>query len=261
MPTELKERCQHVLTKIKVPRKDKKDIRFFLVSGDEPFHWGSLESDAPSIIGLPWNFVYNKIADIEISDIRVFGDQTANWDSRWGKKLLESLVLTDDEKKFAIGREIYMLDSYRRVISPAILFVCVSLGLMVKAFVNQHPSCARYSPLMKKGIKGATALFTIINFVALRDMMSMHYEMSADQRAADLDTEYYDGAMSYYTKLLQRGKAYRALMGEDEGPKYFTAEGDERRPIWQHLFISRSTPFTNRIKILNDRKNAHYEGE
>ena len=260
MPKDLVERCNDVLLKVKIPRVDKDDIRFFLVAGDEPFHWGSTDSDWGSIVGLPWNFVYKTPADIQLTDIRVFGDQVVSWDTRSGKKLLETLIMTDKEQKFAIAREIHMTANYRRLISPSMFAACVICGFTAKAYLIRHPQYEKLSPTVTRSAKGAIILVCLMTFVILRDAMNLYYEKNADLRAANTAPEYYEGAVGYYAKMLQRGKAYRALMG-DEGPKYFTPDGDEKRPFWHYLIVQRSHRIVDRLKQLQDNMAAHSEGD
>lgn len=260
MPDDLDKLCTEVLKKVKIARSNKDSYKFILVAGDEPFHWGSGESAGDVLIGLPWNFCYKSVDDINLKDIRVFGDQVVNWDSRNGKKLLETLVLNEKEQKFAIAHEICMTNNYRRLTTPVSFVLCVFFGVFVRGIIDKHPKFAKLSPLAQRAGKIGGFVVGLVNFIILRNTLNMYYQSESDKRAADTGPEYYDGALEYYTKMLQRGKAYRALLGED-GLKYFTPEGDERRPYWHYLFINQSLPYYRRLQYLNDHKNTHYTGD
>jgi hypothetical protein len=249
-----------VLKNVKIARVDKGTYKFFLVSGDEPFHWGSAESKSDVLIGLPWNFMYKSLDDINVSDLRVFGDQVVNWDSKNGKRLLQTLVLNEMEQKFAIAHEICMTNNYRRITTPALFVACVFFGVFVRGIVDKHPQLVKLSAAAKRACKIGGFVMALMNFIVMRNALNIYYQTEADIRAAETGPEYFDGALQYYTKMLQRGKAYRSLLGE-EGPKYFTAEGDERRPLWHYLFINRSLPYYVRLQKLNDHKNVHYTGD
>ena len=89
--------------------------------------------------------------------------------------------------------------------------------------------------------------------------MHCNLQEKADEKAISHGEEYYDGAFEFYGKLLQRNKAFRKLLGKNDGPKYFTDEGDEMFSLMKFLFRSRQLPITERFNRINDLKNAHFE--
>lgn len=249
-----------VLQKVKIKKVDKEEIKFFLVSGDMPYNWGATESTYGSIVGIPWNFVYKDTKEIDLTELRVFGDQVVNWDSKAGKQLLKSLIFTEAEQKFAIARELYMTDNFRRFFTPINFIFNSLLARSLVCHMNNNPKFMSQARFVRGAAKVLVTFLCYLNYCVFRDMLQKYYDSRVDIRASELDTEYYDAALCYYAKLLQRGKSYRKLMG-DEGANYFTEEGDEKRPLWHFLFIARSVPYFTRLDALNDRRNEHYEVE
>lgn len=62
-------------------------------------------------IGFPVNYLYKTTMDIDRSDIKI-RTQPIKWDSKYGEMLQNSLVLTEEEKLFAISRTILELRNY-----------------------------------------------------------------------------------------------------------------------------------------------------
>jgi hypothetical protein len=150
IPQDLKERCDQELKKARIPKAAKSDIEFYLTSGDEPFTHGSLECSLhPGIVGLPWNFVYKNVREIERDDLRVIDGQSVNWDSKAGKKLLESVIQSEKAQRFVIMRELYMLDNFKFLFIP--MSICVNT-IAARAWINllnKHPNFPRQSLFMR----------------------------------------------------------------------------------------------------------------
>lgn len=61
-------------------------------------------------IGIPLNYFFNSIENVEKS---IITNNTIDWNSENGKMLKNSLVLTNDEKLFAIRRAIYEMNNHK----------------------------------------------------------------------------------------------------------------------------------------------------
>lgn len=150
LPSELRQRCQDVLKKAKIPKSSKRDIDFFLTSGDEPFTMGSLNNAFhPGIVGLPWNFVYNSVNDIDKHEMRAIDGQPIKWDSKSGQKLLESMVLSEKAQKFLIMRELYMLDNLKLYFIPLSMIVNALIARQWTVYLNHHPNINKVGFFMR----------------------------------------------------------------------------------------------------------------
>ena len=116
-----------------------------------------------------------------------------------------------------------------------------------------------HSILIQSTGKALVTFFCLLVFYFIRDWMHCKLQEKADEKAISHGDEFYDGAFEFYGKLLQRNKAFRKLLGKNDGPKYFTDEGDEMFSLMKFLFRSRQLPITERFNRINDLKNAHFE--
>ena len=108
----LLKRCQEVVREAHIANRKKLDVDFFQCAGDSMFHAGSLNSPHGAIVGLPYNFNYNSTDEVDTRAITAFAGQAVNWDGPTGQKLLDTLVFSPAAQKFAIVRDIYMVDSF-----------------------------------------------------------------------------------------------------------------------------------------------------
>lgn len=72
---------------------------------------GTVNSMYGGWIGFPVNYLYKTSTDIDRSDIKI-RTHSIQWDSKYGEMLQNSLVLTEEEKLFAISRTILELRNY-----------------------------------------------------------------------------------------------------------------------------------------------------
>lgn len=78
----------------------------------------------------------------------------------------------------------------------------------------------------------------------------------APTNVAPSNAEYYEGGIEYYSKQLQKNKAYRRLLGK-EGPKYFTRDGDEVWTLTNWLLKPKPVPVTERLKAIQETMDFH----
>lgn len=249
LPEELHNRGNEVLTEVKIARRKKPDIEFMLGTGEDVFNGGSLEMSKGGFVGLPYNFTFKSVDDINKAEIKVLNGQAVKWDTKVGKKLLDSMVLSPKAQKFAMAREIHYMDNNRLYFLTGASIVS---AVLAKALCD---ALIKYKDMMKKPVQARVSLYALCTMFAIAhyfmwaDGLNCHYEAKSDMLAATTSDEYYEGGIEYYTKMLQRNKCFRKMLGE-EGAAYFTSEGDARGFI-----RSKSIPFTRRLFLINDIKN------
>jgi len=260
-PDDIMERCQRMVKIARIPSecKDEGEIPFFLINGDEPFSFGSVHTTYSSgIVGLPWNFTYKSVSDINKDEIRFLGDQTINWDSKAGKTLLESLVFSEKAQDFVILRQIYMLDNIKYILYGVIFMVVVGIGRNIAIYMNQKEGFQRLTFGGRFLGKSLAAAFCTAIFNACRDALHYYYQRKADRQAVSHGDSMYEGALEYYGKVLAANKSFRKMMG-DEGKNYFSEDGDQYWSTWHFIFRPRPTPITERLAAINDLKTFHYD--
>ncbi|KAF4525665.1 hypothetical protein B566_EDAN001266 [Ephemera danica] len=251
LPQKVLTRAEEMLDKLNIPEKERNLIKFFTVCGFDPFFAGSTATIQGAYVGIPSNFGYDKIIDVEKNMITVNG-QPLQWGSKAGQDLINAVLLSDNAQKFAIGTQIHQARSvhiYTNTITAGICFV----GAYSFAHSFNKRLNAFAKPLIFRSI-----LYTIIGsfmmgtWALLKDITTTGLENTADREVAKLSPELAKGGLEFYEQVLSRNIALRELMGSD-GEKQFTASGNP-----EVLIRTRHVPITirrdNLKKIINSFK-------
>lgn len=118
----LKKRFEIAIELLKVSDFERQCIKAFTVSGFDLYHLGSTKFRSGGLIGIPVNYSYTAIGDINKMDVIIRG-KPVDWNSQGGKYLEQSLVLSEDEQIFGIAREIIQIQNnsvYLNSIYPAV---------------------------------------------------------------------------------------------------------------------------------------------
>lgn len=131
LPDKVIRRFHTALDILKLEENDRKNVKAFTVFGQDLFHAGTTKSKFGALIGIPSNYSYDNIAQIEKSDIKL-KTEDIRWGSREGELLQKALVLTEDEQVFGIAREIIMTNNLQPALNTvyptATTFFLYSLG-------------------------------------------------------------------------------------------------------------------------------------
>lgn len=92
---------------------------------------GSLNSNYGGWIGIPINYLYDSVRDIDRFNIKI-KNEPISWNSKHGELLEKSLVLTEDEKLFGFIRSILELRNYNHVHSTVVPGITI-MGLYASA--------------------------------------------------------------------------------------------------------------------------------
>ncbi|KAF7998416.1 hypothetical protein HCN44_009814 [Aphidius gifuensis] len=203
-------------------------IKPFMVFGFDVWHAGFLSSRFGSLIGLPINFTYTDEKLINKESILI-NNEPVEWNSEEAKQLIDSLMLSEEAKKYAIAREILMTDNTnvttQAIVSSLLVGACYGftshLNESLKNF--QKPQSLR---VLFYGIMGTFfwGLWTM-----QKDAWTRYIEADVDKLLAQLGPVYVKGGHEYYEKLAKRNAALRRLLG-GEGQNLYTANGNE--VIW-----------------------------
>lgn len=92
-------------------------------------------------MGLPWNYSYDTVENIEKQDIR-FRNEEIKWNTEQGKLLEESLILSEDEQIFGIFKSILQLQTHRVLLNsiyPSATFIFVyGVGNVINQRLNLY---------------------------------------------------------------------------------------------------------------------------
>ncbi|XP_043264716.1 transmembrane protein 177 [Colletes gigas] len=221
---------QEVMDDLKLEEEEKKKLQIFNVIGYDMFHAGSTSSKYGGAIGIPMHFQYTDVNSVDKDNIYLM-DKPVDWGQRAGTNFLNSLILSDDAKKFAIAQEILKVKG-NQLLNLAVEtlinigIVIIVYNLLYKGFkISQRKKLVRYSFHII-----ATMLGSLL-YRASAVMRNYTFEMKIDEQLAQLNPKYIEGGKEFYSKLLSRNIALRTLLGET-GPKLFTVDGNEKMFLW-----------------------------
>ncbi|CAG2179498.1 unnamed protein product [Oppiella nova] len=190
-------------------------MEFFLCSGTQVFSVGDLNTRSGAIVGLPHNFSYNTVDDIKLSEISIYGVNAEQLepDSESAEalnQLIQSLVLSENAKKFAITRELHLCNN-DRVINGMLTTIFTSflgIGVAQQIILSTRIRRRHFQSL---GLRLVFLGIGVFLYLVVREMCYYSWMSSADKAAIAQGEAYYDGAVEYYNKLLQREQALKQL--------------------------------------------------
>lgn len=219
---------------------------FFTAYGQDIVHCGSTFSRYGGIIGIPVNFRYRSTEDVEMEKI-ILNNKSIDWSSPAGKRLLDSMVLSEKGRQFAIARELFYLHTFHIYVRTALVGGSFFCAYWLGASANAMYGLSRRLPTASRAvIYSLFAGFGATLYCFASDSYSWYRDRKVDREAAALGLEYAEGGFEFYSKLLQRNIALRALMGP-EGGKRYTAYGNDI-----HFWRSPTVPLTSRRDAMQE---------
>ncbi|XP_065348440.1 transmembrane protein 177 isoform X1 [Cloeon dipterum] len=233
---------EEVMDKLGFHRNDKQLYRYFTAYGFDALHLGSTFSKYGVLVGVPSNFYFKSKADIEYNNITVQGEPIKQKSTPEDKdQLLDSLILSDKAKQFALGVQIYEANTaeiFNQSIAPSASIVAYyTLSTHFNQKFNGYARPVSYRAFMYTMI-GA---FVTGVYYCLREVSTHAMEKQADRKVAKLGLEHAEGGVEYYSKILQRNKVLRRVMGS-KGESLFTVSGDV-----ESLVFTPHVPITQRL--------------
>jgi len=229
----------------------------FLVAGSKTkhakldvVHAGSLHCRTGGLITLPETFTFDSVQQVkenvyQIQDFvkaksysatnAIFSSDTLlaylkiDWNSKVGSELADSLVLSDDAKKFLIAREVYYVKSANVYIN--LMMQCTS-AIMTYAAGHFCYFYFRWDLILKqwarRGALGLIGCTGLLGYVSLYDWYRRRLDRRVDEDAAKLGQHYALGGVDFYTKQIQRNKAVREVLVDESGALLYTAKGNPK---------------------------------
>ena len=107
-------------------------------------------------------------------------------------------------------------------------FICIFNLYYLCSTVNEKANMFARPLRLRIAFYTLASAFMFGVWLFTRDILTVHRDQVADEEASAVSEEYAKGALEYYNKILQRNIALRSLLGEEEGPKQFTALGNAK---------------------------------
>ncbi|XP_033217084.1 transmembrane protein 177 isoform X2 [Belonocnema kinseyi] len=239
VPENLKSLFEEVEDDLDIHKIDRKLIKPFMCFGFDTFQAGISGMRSGGIIGIPINFTYKTARDLEASRLLI-NNAPVDWSRQETEDLAQALVLSPDAKKFAIAREILTFEEFSKLwdcIAATVLFVSsYAFSQWMKYKFNMY----------KKSLSSRVLLYTVAGFGGVglyfmqKDFFRKRTERIVDEKLAQAGPTYVKGGHEFYSKLLARNIAHRALL-DKHGHELFTEEGD-----LAYFIREKTTPFTKR---------------
>lgn len=100
-------------------------------------HSGSTKSRFGGLIGIPTNYLYDKISDIERADMRTKGGKEISWSSNDGQILQNSLILSEAEQVFGMARSILLIKSHKLLLESFYAPFSLYTVYGIASYINQ----------------------------------------------------------------------------------------------------------------------------
>lgn len=206
-------------------------------------------------IGIPANF--NSTTDDSggiTNRVILINGKEVLWDSDTGSALKEALLLSPEAQKFAMAREVALLESGGPVLNAAVAPVCLA-GVWVYAVGLKQIFRLHAGPALLRGAVNALALaIGAVSYFMATDAVNQWVDYRADRHAAGLSRVYAKGGVEFYEKILSRNRTLRSLMGT-KGEEMYAPSGNL---FPAHILKLRHAPYTSRrdgiLSLLKEQK-------
>lgn len=230
-------------------------IQPFMIFGYDVWHAGFLSSRFGALIGLPINFTYTDKDSINKESILIDNDPV-DWNREDAKHLIDSLILSEEAKKYAIAREILMTDNSNVTVQAIVSSLLIGTCYGFTAHLNESLKNFQKPQSLRVIFYSIMGTFFWGIWTMQKDTWTRLFETEVDQSLAQLGPVYVKGGHEYYDKLAKRNAALRTLLG-DKGKNLYTANGNEI--IWlrqKRLPVSYRKQFFEELLKKNEVTNV-----
>lgn len=148
------------------------------------------------------------------------------WSTSGGERLKNSLILSQNAKKFAIARELHGIESDPVVAHALVPSLALSIAYTIGFGINRRLNLYARPRSLRICLYVLASLFGYGVYILGTDMGSVKKEATGDEAVGRMGKEYAEGGVEFYEKVLGRNIALRELM-EKEGEALFTVMGND----------------------------------
>jgi len=246
---EIKECMQAVMLET---GKDLGNVDLFVLSTVEPYAWGSIHG---GLLGYPEFLHWRSGDEVPLTKMR-FGAGSlesikqlagSELESKAAKAFADSLVLSEDARKFALTREVARLElcphHYIAVLNSLVILMTYNLA----RFLNSRLDLFKRPPIIRGSMYNFLALGLGLVYFVGKDLITRRVEIEMDRRAANISTSYAKGGVEYYSKLMKRNRALRVL--QPNLASNYTLDGD----FTSGLLRKKTSSLVDRLDICERR--------
>lgn len=205
--------------------EEKRQLGTFVMAQTEPYAWGGMWRKGGGhgvLFGYPDFFHWTSPEQVPMNKMRVgsnldsgenIGFSRTAMGTPEAKMFAESMILSDEAKKFSICREIERTRTHNFIFSSALPGCWMGLTYLVARYANRKLGLfnAPFRPLHR-----ITAYLSILpamgfTYFLIKDANQRSLQGFIDSSAAGLSREYSAGGVEYYTKLMVRNSSLRVL--------------------------------------------------
>uniref|UniRef100_A0AAF5D954 Transmembrane protein 144 n=2 Tax=Strongyloides stercoralis TaxID=6248 RepID=A0AAF5D954_STRER len=271
IPKKLKELIDeeyHNLLK-KENRCERDAVVTFSINNDESEH-DSIAKSCLSIrfgaqIALPFYVQFDNIEEAteyckkNLKSMKFLNEiLTIDWDSEKGQKIIKSMVLSDNAKRFLVRRDMYANNGYQSFANRPICWATFTAFSSFLTFAIHNKS-----KLCNKTALSFAILYPVVFGISWFFGNQWHLfsrymqDLRGDYQSYEINSDYLNGGREYYLKMLERNRLLRTMM--KDGLSKISAAGDIRKLLTP---IIRRYDLSNEIsKEKNDLEETLTDGE
>lgn len=234
VPEKITDRFLRTLDLLEIRGPERLDFRPFMAAGFDVYSIGTLGRFGIHL-AIPVNFTYDRVEDIDQYNIKV-NLESVIWESDAGKQLLNALVLPENAQMYAMAREVKTRSSFKLFFDTFYAGAACLCTYGFSRYINRQFNL--FSKPRSVRIIGYTlvTLLNMGNYAMAKDLTQCYYEKRIDEELRDKSPVLAEGGKVFYTKILERNKALRDLMGK-EGQNIYSVLGNENYYI-RHKHMS-----------------------
>jgi len=249
----IKALVNNVLSDMELDEDPMSNLKLFVLTLDEARSWGEPGS---ALVGYPAYFDWDDVEDVPLPTMRFGGGwkpgnvlSLGQLESKEAQLFRESMILSEEAKKFAFAREISWTQHSPQY-NLAILNSCwILLTYNVARILNKQLDMFRNKPPILRGVLYMGIMPTAVcSYFLIRDLQCRLTEKKSVREAVALGPQYAKGGEEYYNKLLLRNKCLRVL---DPEHSKFTMDGE----LYQGIIRTKRVPLLELRDICTESKN------
>lgn len=264
-------------------------MKWFAAATVEPINFGMGEQSTGVIIGLPHSYNMVKPEDvpdsmIKFENVQLFqinsdsdssdadqkkkaGDEIIPpWEIERRrqdpevKRFIDSLLLSDDGKRFSIARELFYTDSYRPMFVASAMLASIGLSISLSRLAVSLKGLDKGHLKYRLVAYFLIGSFGYLNFSFLSSCINRFYSQEADRRTIQVSEVYRKGAIEYFQKLKDRNLALRELFKaakrtyDENGDLYEPPGRRQQVPIAERLLMAEELDKTDDVNEKSSNK-------
>jgi len=258
----MKALVKEVTNEMELSDAEKKQLSVFVSShGAEPYGWGGMSRDGDGygvLVGYPYYFHWNQPKDVPIERMRFGPRHATGANSGLSKDQItspeamvfrRSMILSENEKKFALAREIERTRSNSYAFQSLLPGCWLFITFLLSRAINNKLGLFRapFSPIHRLVAYVVVGNTMGLSYCFIKDGAERYAEGGADRRAASVSADYARGGVGFYNKLMERNVSLRSL--EQGGEDKYNMIGD----FVQGIIRVKWKPLSERKQICQTR--------